>query len=325
MTRLHEAGKSHTGIKVLTGLFLLLNSSIAVAHQGPHESLMQVETQLQQEPENSELRFKKASLEYEMGHADDALKLLNTLIQEDSSSARYHYQRSLIYCSQKKYAEALSDLSIAIDQGQSPSSGYRDRAKVYRALCDHEQALGDYRTAASHKQDEDFIIDYASYLEQRELHDQSNSAYEAGVQNYPNSIHIKLEWMQYLMRQGKYGQALTLLEQYSAGAAFKTEFLLLQAECYPRGEQDDSAAKALNQALEECNAFLGKKDRLIHRYYRARVYYQQGRLDEAIADLNRVVDKTPRFKDCVELRNRILMERNSKNKKRMNKSNTAGS
>ena len=48
MTRLHEAGKSHTGIKVLTGLFLLLNSSIAVAHQGPHESLMQVETQLQQ-------------------------------------------------------------------------------------------------------------------------------------------------------------------------------------------------------------------------------------------------------------------------------------
>ena len=254
-----------------------------------------------------------------MGHADDALMLLNALIQEDSSSARYHYQRSLIYSSQKKYAEALSDLSSAIDQGQPAASGYRDRAKIYRTLGKHQLALGDYRAAAKHKQSENFIIDYASYLEERELHDESNSAYELGALNYPNSIHIKLEWVQYLMRQGKNEQALTLLEQYSEAAAFKTEFLLLLAECYQRAEQDDSAAKSLNQALDECDAFLGKKDRLIHRYYRARVYYQQGRLDEAVDELNRVVDKTPKFKDCVELRNRILMERKSKNKKRMEK------
>ena len=68
----------------------------------------------------------------------------------------------------------------------------------------------------------------------------------------------------------------------------------------------DDALKLLNALIQEDSSS-------------ARYHYQQGRLDEAIADLNRVVDKTPKFKDCVELRNRILMERNSKNEKRMKK------
>ena len=297
--------KFKMGFVVATFLVVTHFPSVTWAHDGPHEALSKVNYLLEKNPDNRDLLLRQSHCLSDLGRYDEALDVLNRLVHEDSESEEYRIARALLHRDREEYKQAVLDLDAALSLGRRIDEVYRIRAEVYCADGQAEKALEDYKAAAQYFQDENFYNSYALYLEEQEQFEQAHLVFQAGLKVHTISELLQQNISKYLIRQKEYAQALKGLDTFIQKAAFKTNYLLMKAECQRGLKQEQDAARTLQQALDECNSFLRRRERPIHRYYRARVYLMQHELDAAMDDVMLVLKRAPKYKDAIILKQEI--------------------
>lgn len=239
-------------------------------------------------PEQRHLYVLQANVARGRGRTDEAVAAIDAMLATNPQSTPALVQASRIYAGLGMYADAVATVDKALAEAPEPYL-YLDRAAA-RDPADFDARLADIDAALKRSPKyAQGVIAKAQLLAERGDTAGAVRVFGQALALQPGNLDVITRRGIALAKAGRpreaerdFAQARTLANGFGAAA--------LNAICYAKA----TAGVALERALDECQAALRlQPDFAPTLDSRGTVYLQMGRLEEAIADFDKVIEKMP--------------------------------
>ncbi len=282
-------------------LAISIFSESGVAHPGVHHDIERVTAALAKDPENVTLLIERGYLNRLDGNYEASLRDLDAAEKLAPDNASVWAHRGMTLASLKRYDEADTALTRFLESGTGSSTAFAERARIRRATGREKAAIEDYTAAIGLNPDVDLYIERGRLQEKLGLYEDAVAGYRESVQRLGSAVILIDALIRCEVHQGNTDEALRLINQELESAAVKTEWYLRRAEVFERTGDHLEVLSDLHQAMAEADQALRRRDTAINLLSRARVLIALGRIHEAREDLQRAVDKSPRFSEAKRL------------------------
>ncbi len=279
------------GDRYQVGEEAVLNSAVYYLRKGNvSRALGLVRRSQRQLKDNPKLRLMDAAVDLERGNISTALRKLNRLLKGNSKDPNLRLMRAVAYMRTRKYEQARDDLLVVL-RGQPKNT------EAHRMLGDAYYNLGQLRNAANQ---------YGEYFEDggkeaTVLSNRAHASYFSGdftqaVNDYTKLLKNVRGQRAWSYNRGR-GNAYFANKDYEKSipdyeAALKVrnndrEVLLRLSEAYYRQRQYNKALSLLGKGVSSY-----PRDKAFYKL-RARIFEDQEKPKDAIADLERAVKISP--------------------------------
>jgi tetratricopeptide (TPR) repeat protein len=276
---------------------------MVAAHPGLDPDIDEITHELEKNPQNVDLLIKRGQLYRSNGELTDSLNDLDRAEELAPDNRRIILERgfTLSAMGRDRDAEVALDQYLEQASGMTRLDALAERAHIHARTGQADLAIADFTSAIS------MHPAMALYLARGELQEslgrleEAASGYREGLSQLGNSILLKNGLIRVETTRKRYDEVLTLIDDELDRASVKTEWHLRRAEVLAAMGKDQAAQSAHEQALAESNRVLGKRVTASHLVTRAKVYIAMGRLQKAKQELQKAVQRAPRFAQASEL------------------------
>jgi tetratricopeptide (TPR) repeat protein len=281
-------------------------------------------TSLEIDPTNTFTLAQRANANWSAGHIDAALQDAATAIKLDPSFVDLYLLRANIYLNQGKPEEALNE-AVAVEAAAPDSTlGHVIAGNLYSAQHKEAEAMKAYDRAlaikpeayiyvnrAQHRAKTDkagrladldaaLILDpkFAAALRIKADFQVEDGDFKGAATTYSLALAGAPDDPVLLTGRGiaysHIGEPARAADDFAAATAKATKPVVLNTICWSKA----TAGVALQSALADCDAAVARApDRDLPNYLdsRALVFLRLGRIDDAIADYDRALAKSPRL------------------------------
>lgn len=276
-------------------------SRSAAAHPGVHHDIERVTAALSKDPENVTLLIERGYLNRLDGNYEASLRDLGAAEKLAPDNASVWAHRGMTLASLKRYDEADAELTRFLESGSGSSAAFAERARVRKETGRKEAAIEDYTAAIRLDPNVDLYVERGRLQDGLGRAEEAATGYREGVLRLGNAVILIDALIRCEMRQGKTDEALKLINEQLEKAAVKTDWYLLRAEVFEQTGDHMEVLSDLNLAMAEADQALRRRNTAINLLSRAKVLIALGRMSEAREDLQRAVDKSPRFAEASRL------------------------
>jgi tetratricopeptide (TPR) repeat protein len=194
-----------------------------------------------------------------------------------------------------KDAEDALDYFLQEEVGQKRAFALAERAAIRARTGRPQLAIEDYTAVLAIQQTGELYLLRGKLQESLGRLEEAAIGYQEGIAELGDSVLLKKALIEIRIAQGKFDQALVLIDEQVTRAQVKIPWLLQRAAVLNQMGQDDAARKTYEQALSEANRIMGKRPTALNLLARANVLNAMGQRDEAVRDLQDALQKSPRF------------------------------
>ncbi len=258
-------------------------------------------------PSYPDLFFLRGRIYWALHKPDKAISALDKAIKLKPSYADAYFLRGTIRRSLKQTGKAQTDLDHAIELNSSLPLFLNERGDLLRSLGKTDEAVADFQKAVAlsadnvdsqyglgmaYKEKGDMekarpAFEKACMLKKAEACSAVGELEAKGKKTYVDISDLLMDAARY-QKKGKYDAALEKANEALTQKPDSYEALMLRGHLYFSGLHDDEKALADFSAALEI-----KPDSLPARTARSYAYKNEGKLDEALADLNYAVKSDP--------------------------------
>jgi len=283
------------------GIAVFLSITAALAHPGILHDLERVSAAIDKDPRSAELYVERAYYYRLNAQFSEALADLDQARALDPRDTHVAAERGLTLSAMGRDREAEAELTRFIRAGGRNDQILAERARVRERAGRHVGAVADYKAALDLKPDVELYL--ACGALQESLHDSKGAAstYRDGLAHVGSAVTLNLALIRVETERKNYTAALALIDAELARAAVKTDWYLQKGDVLHAAGHEEQARAVREQALAEANSVLAQNPSGIRLYSRAKVQIALGNQEEARRDLEKTLEKSPKFQEASEL------------------------
>lgn len=276
---------------------------MVAAHTDVDPEIAEITQELANQPDNGDLLLRRGQLYRFNGKFTDSLRDLEQawLLDRDNRQVALERCRTLMALGRYHEAEPALDQYLQGEAGVSRVVALVERAHLYARTNRTDLALVDFSEALNFYPTVELYIKRGHLQEELGQLDAAAAGYREGLSQLRQATILRRELIRVETAQGRYPEALTLIDEELAAASVKTEWYLRRAEVLAAMGQMAATDDARHLALTEANKAFAKRPTALHRVARAKVYQALGQLEAAKQDLRVAVETAPRFTEAQDL------------------------
>jgi len=278
-----------------------LGASAVPAHPGLHHDIEAASKAIAADPDNAELYARRAHYLRLSAQYDQSLADLEKGKEIDPSSNAVRLGLGLTLSALSRDAEAEASLNEFIESGGRVVPAFTGRAEIRARDGRIVDAIADYTSALDIQQKLDTYLARGALQEQAGDLNAAAEGYAEGLESLGGAVTMRLALIRVQNEQGRFDEALELIDRELQRAPVKTDWYLSRAQVLESAGRTAEARATIVQALAEANRVIALRATGIHMFTRAKVYMALGRTDEARQELAEVLAKSPRFSEALEL------------------------
>jgi tetratricopeptide (TPR) repeat protein len=270
---------------------------LATAHPGFDPEIAELTEDLAKDPDSVELLVRRGQVYRSYGKFSESLQDLEQAWLLDPENRIVALQRGLTLSAmgRNKDAEDALDYFLQEEVGQKRAFALAERAAIRARTGRPQLAIEDYTAVLAIQQTGELYLLRGKLQESLGRLEEAAIGYQVGIAELGDSVLLKKALIEIRIAQGKFDQALVLIDEQVTRAQVKIPWLLQRAAVLNQMGQDDAARKTYEQALSEANRIMGKRPTALNLLARANVLNAMGQRDEAVRDLQDALQKSPRF------------------------------
>jgi tetratricopeptide (TPR) repeat protein len=224
---------------------------------------------------STDLRFLRASAYAELKQYDKAIADYTESIKQSPDGAAAFVNRGLCYKDLKQYDDALADFEIAVAHNPDDLTAIDNLGSMYSTLGDHEMALARFEQSFRFNDDADRYLNRGMEYLALGNYEKANADFDSALSRSPNSTSAKYQHAKALYKLGKFGSAVTELNQCLSYQPFDADTYALLGSCYTAQGKMKDAVSAFDHSIQI------KPDCGPAHYGRAIMYEKLGMTDQA--------------------------------------------
>ena len=174
-----------------------------------------------------------------------------------------------------------------------------ERANLYARTGRPELALADFSEALHLYPTMELVLTRGHLQEELGRLDAAASGYLEGLKLLPHASILRQELIRVRTAQGRYSEALTLIEQELASARSKPSGTCGKLRCWlPWGRPKPEIKPSRSPSLKPTS--LRQRPTALHQVARAKVYQALGELEAAKQELRLAVQSAPHYSEAQE-------------------------
>ena len=272
-------------------------------HEGMDPTIRKLTEQLEKEPNRIDLWITRGQVYRSYGKFEESLQDLEKAWILDQGNKKVDLERSLTLSAMRRDLEAEAVLNHLLQQelGGLNVIALAERGVIRERTGRPELAIEDYTALLGLQPVGELYLRRSKLLESLGRYEEAASGYEEGLNRLGESILLKKGLLELWVAQGKFNEALELIDDQILRSSVKTQWYLERARVLDQMGQSGDARKTYEQALSEANQALQKRHTSIHLIARAKVLFAMGNRKEAMADLNEALEQTPKYGEAQRL------------------------
>jgi tetratricopeptide (TPR) repeat protein len=290
------------------GLFIgfLLPVSLASqvgAHAGMDPEIHEITEQLEMEPDRVDLWIQRGQVYRSYRRYNESLQDLERAGELEPDNKKVVLERGLTLSAmgRHKEAEAALDLFLQEDPGPKRVFALAERGHIRERTGRKEQAIEDYTSVLRIQPSGELYLKRGKLQESLGRLEEAASGYEEGLARLGDSMLLKKGLIEIRIAQGKFDEALVLIDEQLTRFPSNTQWYLQRAQVLSQMGQNEEAGKTYDQALTQANRMLGKRQTAIHLLARAKILNAMGKREDAVRDLREALQKSPQFDEAEKL------------------------
>ena len=245
------------GLRCLAlAVLLAVSAGPALAH-GAHSFLMlRVDERLAREPENADLWFQRAVLEFEHEDWNSAATDFAKVEQYAPGKFPVLWWQGRVLDNQGKPAEAKIALDAFLAATPDHSGALTSRGRVFAKLGDNDASLADFRAALARCPDPqpDLILEVAEALADHGFARESVTVLEAGIMRLGPVPSLQLKILDVEVDAGEYAAALARLGAMQASASRPEPWMEKRASILAEAGRIDESRAAWRSLISHLNS-----------------------------------------------------------------------
>ena len=280
---------------------------IVAAHSAVDPEISKITAKLIDEPNNIDLLLRRGQLYRFNGKFTESLSDLDQAWQLDRTNERIILERSRTFVALGRESEAQAGFEQCLEgkTGVSRVVPLVERAHLYTRTGQSTLAIADFSEALHLYPTVELYLIRGHLQEGLGRLDAAAAGYREGLSRLQQVSILRRELIRIKIVQGRYPEALTIIDKELASALVKTEWYLRRAEVLNAMGQTEAMDTARTQALSEANRAFAKRPTALHRVARAKVYQALGQIEAAKQDLRLAIQTAPRFTEAQDLLNKL--------------------
>jgi tetratricopeptide (TPR) repeat protein len=289
-------------------LLFTLCPPCAVAHDDRPRPILRIDERLARAAEThlsvrrqARLFLRRARFSRQNGTPATALADLERALDLGARSRLMSYEHGLTLAMLEHDAEALRELDRFLATGPPNAIALDARARIHERAGDLDLALSDYSASLRLRDDADIYLARGRVL--RSLHrcDDAVDGYRTALARIGSAELLEKALVSALSDCGKHDAALAAVDSHLRSGRDTTDWLLLRGDVLEAAGDFVSARAARERALANAERVLARKKTAILYYERARAHVALGHVQDARADLERVLGAAATFQPALEL------------------------
>jgi tetratricopeptide (TPR) repeat protein len=270
---------------------------LATAHQGFDPEIAELTEDLTKDPDSVELLIRRGQVYRSYGKFTESLQDLEQAWLLDRENREVAFQRGLTLSAmgRNQEAEAALDNFLQEEVGQKQAIALAERAAIRARTGRPELAIEDYTAVLVIQQTGELYLLRGKLQVSLGRLEEATVGYQEGIAKLGDSVLLKKGLIEIRIAQGKFDQALVLIDEQMTRTQVKIPWLLQRAEVLGQMGQGEAARKTYEQALSEANRILAKRPTALHLLARAKVLNAMGQREKAVLDLQDALQKSPGF------------------------------
>lgn len=289
--------------RLIIVVLILFGATPVWAHGPPPEEIEELTEHLRESPEDAEAYLERAKLHKILEHYHKALEDLQRASEyADSEKLRVEIAelRGEVAKALGRDAEAVEQFTEAIERGGGSVERHAGRAAVHERNDRIEEAIADYRAALEYADNVDVYLDLGQLQAGTDRLDAAATTLERGLEA-TGSVVLREELIEIERERGHYGRALKLIEGGMEEAEVETRWHLRRGDILEEVGREDRARAARERALEEAERLLEIRKSAAAYAARGEARLRLGRVEAAIADLEKAVNRAAHLDRAREL------------------------
>ena len=237
-------------LTLVIGICIVLLPSLAHAHEGLHEQIAAITAKIRRDPKSASLYLQRGELH--RLHRDWARAAADYDRAErfQPSLTSVDLARGKLFFDSGKLQRAKVTLDRFLSRQPGNYEGLITRARVLAKLRFRSEAVADFNHALAHAADPDLYIERARVLAADEQRiSEALSGLDEGIAKLGPLVTLQLAAIDLELRRKNYDSALGRLDQITAQAERKEEWLVRRGEILKLAGRDEDASAAFNAAL----------------------------------------------------------------------------
>jgi tetratricopeptide (TPR) repeat protein len=275
----------------------------ATAQSGPDPEVKEITENLAKDPDNVDLLIQRGQVYRSNGKFIESLQDLEQAWLRNRENRTVILQRALTLSALGRDQEAEAALNSFLQDQADPKRVFAlaERAGIRARTGRVEPAIEDYTSILRLQPSDKLYLNRGKLQESLGRLEEAASGYEEGLTQLGNSILLKKGLIEVKIAQGKFDEALALIDEQLNRSPLSTQWFLQRAEVLDRMGKSDDARKTYEKALSEANRMLGKRPTAMHLLTRAKILNAIGKRGDAVRDLQDALQKSPQFVEAKKL------------------------
>lgn len=324
-----------------TLLVWLLAAAPLAAHPGAHHDIERLTRLLTVSPDRTDLLTQRGRCYRIEGRLTESLADLERAVSLAPQDVEAHLQRGRTLAALGRSAEAHREFTTCLRLQPAHVAALVARARVARAsasdclrspICAIDAraaapyptecglpgprqlactrahlraAVDDLNAALSIRPDVEPALDRARLLEALGHTDVAADGLHDMLHKLGGAVVLRLELIRLETARGRHAEAVALIDEAMAGATSKIDWLLRRADVYAAAGDGVAARRDRESALAEADRAVARRATALHLVQRARAHLALGRRENAVADVQAALRRSPRYAEARELVRRL--------------------
>jgi len=283
----------------------LMWSLTALAHEGVNVQVAQISQKIQQNPTNSALYVERAALFRREKQFSAALSDLAHAEKLAPNRRDIQLERGLTLAAKGETKEAERLLSAYISAGLPAAKAFVARASLRENEKRFGEARSDYHAAVTLEKTPDTFLARGRMDEALGHWEDAAKGYEEGLRALSGAVVLRLALIRAEHHLGHYDRAINLIDEILPNLPLKADWLLLRADEYAAAGKPEKAQRDRLDALHESESRIARRPTDLATLSRVKALRSLGRLEEALHDVEIVVQHAPKLDEARVLRDEI--------------------
>lgn len=273
------------------------------AHAGMDPEIHEITEQLELDPDRVDLWVQRGQVYRSYGRYAESLQDLDKAGELEPGNKTVVLERGLTLSAMGRHKEAEVALNDFLQRESGPKwiFALAERAHIRKQTGRIELAIEDYTSVLRVQPSGELYLKRGKLQESLGRLEEAASGYEEGLTKLGNSMLLTKGLIEIRIAQGKFDEALVLIDEQLTRFPSNTQWYLQRAQVLGRMGQSEVARKTYEQALSQANRMLGKRPTSIHLVARAKILNAMGRREDAVRDLREALQKSPQFDEAKSL------------------------
>lgn len=278
------------------------------AHEGVNVQIENVGKKIEKDPTNIALYLERAVLYRREKHFSAALTDLALAEKIAPNRRDIQLEKALTFAAKGESKEAERLLSAYIASGLPSVKAFLVRGNVRENEKRFAEARSDYHAAVTIEKTLEGILSRGRMDEALGHWEDAAKGYEEGLRALSGAVVVRLALIRVEHRLGHYDRAITLIDEMLPSLPLKGDWLLLRADEHAAAGRVDKARQDRLDALREADDRIARRPTDMAALSRVKALRALGRLEEALHDVEIVVQRAPKFAEARLLRDEIRNE-----------------